>query len=772
MMRRFDKLNLLVLVIWTTMASSAVAMQLNFGSVEPPPGVCEKPEEKDGAQFCWLSTRENLPVFSDPACSRPLGTVGYLEEFNSLWRKDDVVLLVRADGDPATATPRVVVGYAKQADLLVSSNNVYQCLRSDKRIARKALVVHRWAKGSAVTEKAGLRWYPDVSAPEKEEVNLYSILYVHSFSNPNPGKQDDPNGFCFVANRPNVEVRQTSNHKTAFLGWLPNNRVFFWDHRQAIEYDKSPDTARWRRENDKPVQFFASAADMKAGKTAMQEDLSKGPWPHYLQRYPIISSTPENIGGVDCYRVGVVGDSYSAVGEHMATAGLEAQIRQKLEELNIALGDLDVLFVIDATGSMFEYYKSIRESVGRIREGLEKGRERPIRYAVLYYRDYTEAGDRDSWIHFFADFANSAEFASKFPHTDSRGGSDNPPSLYGIHTGLEMASFSPKSMRAVILIGDMGNEQPDERGFTVQKVIDALQAKRCSFYAIQTATGAKGPKHWLFDTQADAISSALKMPEARLFNADGSDVSQAIVASVSKSNQLAVLLRKALQSLKDGKASFEDAIKMALAEAGISTRVDPVQGVPLSFGDYGTWMQQELIQRLGDEGIDTKVFVEKRIQHFGIALAPVQLPGAPSPSFVTKTLLLRSEFQQLTSVLGVVVRRGLNPSNCTEVWRQAVNQLSGDIDQEVTFDENRPLSDYMMMALGIPVKSELLRKSVLEIKRMDPDKVATLRTDLERLYTEQNNYNASLTTDGKTSEKHWFLLHGLEYGWIPLEQMP
>ena len=771
-----------MMVLWMLLVPGPTIGQVNYGPVEPPPGSPDKVEQKDGAPFCWLGTMEEIPVYADPSCKKELKRVGYLEEFYSLWRNDDVVLLVRGKTGTPSESGEIVVsevlGYARQSDLLVSRNNIYQCLRSENRISRKALVVHRWAKDDAASSKPGLdkaelRYAPDIKATVKQEVNLYDILYVFAFSIKEKDRETDPGGFCFVAVRPNVEVRLPDQHKISFMGWLPNSRVFFWNHRQAVEYNKSQEASRWRRDNRKPIQFFNEAGDLKAGKPTLEEDLSQPPWPYYLQRYPIISSTPENIGGVECYKIGVIGDSYSMRGDLVSSAAQEAAIRQKLEELDASLASLDVLFVIDATGSMSKYYRSIRESVARIREGLEKEREKPVRYAVLYYRDYIEAKERDSWDHHFVDFEGSAEFASKFPHKTSDGGEDNPPPFFGICTGLEMASFTPKSEPAVILIGDMGNEQPDARGFTIKKVVESLTNKRCTFHAIQASPKDHDSKHRQFDEQVKEICRRLKMPDERVFSADGSDVSTAVIEHVNKNNRLASLLRKAFVILREGKGTVDEAIEKTLNEAGIRIKDDAGKSSsPAKFGEYGTWMRQELFRRLGDEGIDTRLFAEKRVQHFGIAMAPVKIPGAPDPSFVTRILLLRADFQQINSIVGVVLKRGLNPSNCSEVWRQAVNQLSGDIDQEFTFDEARPLSEYMMMALGIPVKSELLKKSVVELKRMKPDEVSKLRTTLEKLQYQQNNYNAGMSPDGKSSERHWFLLHGLEYGWIPLELMP
>jgi hypothetical protein len=76
------------------------------------------------------------------------------------------------------------------------------------------------------------------------------------------------------------------------------------------------------------------------------------------------------------------------------------------------------------------------------------------------------------------------------------------------------------------------------------------------------------------------------------------------------------------------------------------------------------------------------------------------------------------------------------------------------------------------MTLGIPIKSELVKKSVLELRRMPEADIEQLRQELDVLYNQMNNYDNEHTIDGQASERHWFLMHGKQYAWVPLELMP
>ena len=765
------------LVLTLAWAGSPAGAGVDYGDVTvPPDGKAEKVAKQDGVPFRWLSTYEGVPIYKDSMCKYKLSTLKFRQELFELWRNDEVVLL--ADAKDAGRTITKVVGYTYQKDVIGSRKNTYRGLRATNGILRKALVVHRWDKGgSAITAEADLRNRPDAKAKSIGQVRLFDVLYIYAMS---PIPDDPKDGFCLVATNPNCEVADAKLHSERFVGWLENRRVFFWNNRQAVEYNKDIEAVKWRRQNKQPIRFYADKDEIRDGQEAVEEDLELGdPWVYHLPRFPIVSTKPTLIKGVEYFHLGVIGDSYEASGgDRIATAALESEIREGIETMTKSAANMDVLFVIDATGSMGRYYQSIGKSVATIRRDLQGSRETPIRYAVMYYRDYTEEKNKNSWSKHFEDFVTEDKFGSKFPHQKSSGGAENPPPFFALDTAVKKASWKEGSMRVVILIGDMGNEEPDSRDFSVKGVIDTLRTSRCEFFAIQAAPDKiADPRVQRFNDQAKKMAIGVGMPDkqSQILSADGVDVADAVYRSVNASNERANRLREILQKLRDGEA-IDESIVQVLKTADIDAKAESTQGTEGKYkfasGGHGSKLKQMLVDRFVDNGIDVELFARKRIQHFGLAYSPVKIANSPHDSFRVRVLMSREEFQGLTSVLATVKRRGVTPANVAEVWRKMVNQLTGELDEELTFDENTPLSEYMDKVLGVPVRSELLKKSVIEIKRLDPGKLIKQRLQLEELWEKMNNYDDNMSPDGKSSELHWFTRHGGQYGWIPLDLMP
>lgn len=238
------KLYTIRVILATGLVQGCSMAKLDYGAIQPPPSpTLERLAEQDGALFHWLSAFEGVPVYSDPRCMKERGRITFLDEYHELWRNDTTVLLAEATDGGTTVSK--IVGYAKRENLINSYERLYYCLHAQNRIARKVLVVKGW-DGDLVSKKSmGFRHMPDAAAPIQGSVNLYDILYVYALK----GDPNDPNGFCLVGNRPICDVGDFSTRQKCFLGWLTNKQVLFWDHREGVELNKSPDALAWRKEH-------------------------------------------------------------------------------------------------------------------------------------------------------------------------------------------------------------------------------------------------------------------------------------------------------------------------------------------------------------------------------------------------------------------------------------------------------------------------------------------------------------------------------------------
>ena len=121
------------------------------------------------------------------------------------------------------------------------------------------------------------------------------------------------------------------------------------------------------------------------------------------------------------------------------------------------VSQIDVVFVIDTTGSMEPYIEEARDTAGRIAERLHED-AKIVRTAVVEYRD---KGDD-----FRARFAlgltpDQDEFEAALEDLVADGGGDDPESvLSGVMMALR-ARWAPDAIRAVVVLGDAPAKDPE-----------------------------------------------------------------------------------------------------------------------------------------------------------------------------------------------------------------------------------------------------------------------------------------------------------------------
>jgi len=755
-----------------------------YGSMLPPPDGRRTDVEREAGSFAlWLASFDGVPLFRDAGLSQPHDArAGYLEEFVSVWHDDLAVLLARRASSNATEASEIV-GYARRADLLGSYKKAYRCLKAPNGVQRKALVVHQWKQGSEQYEQAVLRDRPADDGAETERLKLYEITYIFAQRDTDP--KDPSKGWSLVGRRPYMTVEVVRERET-LRGWISNKRVFAWDSREAVEYNKDAEAVERRADEEKPVALFLTEGDAREGKAAMKEDLAeRNTWKYYQQRFPIIQEKSFQIHGCDYMKIGAIGDSVA--GRELVPRQLEDDIRQHIEMLDKNVKGLDVLFVIDATGSMGQFYESIKNSIDGIKASIEsKVQQQPIRYAVTHYRDYTEEKDPDSFVTSFRDFVDSATFSTYFDKTSpnyvpSRGGHDAPPTFFALDTAVKSVTWGvdretrlPTAMRIVILIGDMGNDDVDARGLSLDHVIKTMQEHRCAFYAIEATPGRDHPKIKLFNEQAKQLCEILKMPNTTAFKADGQDLSKAITENIQSSVDTVRVLHEVLGRLMHGEP-IGDAIVSALVSVDLGRFVDSSSKGKLTLGDegkrFGNFLTNYFFNSL-PPGVDPKIFFNARIQPFFYTYAARQLPGSDQPQFKTRVLLSKSELQRLCGALGQVEREALTNESVDTIWRRIVEDLLGERDDRTAFDDARPLSEYFAKSLGIPVRSPFLQMSVASLKKLPPEKMAEWQDEIRSQWNRLSNYDNEKSPDGKQSEKHYFPLGGIDYGWVPIELLP
>jgi hypothetical protein len=113
---------------------------------------------------------------------------------------------------------------------------------------------------------------------------------------------------------------------------------------------------------------------------------------------------------------------------------------------------LDVLFLLDATGSMGDEIGQIQQTIVSIAERIDQIQPRPeLRFALVSYRDRG-----DDYVTRVDDFTTDvAAFQQQLLNTRADGGGDEPESLNeGLHAATQRVSWADNAVRLSFLVAD------------------------------------------------------------------------------------------------------------------------------------------------------------------------------------------------------------------------------------------------------------------------------------------------------------------------------
>jgi hypothetical protein len=136
--------------------------------------------------------------------------------------------------------------------------------------------------------------------------------------------------------------------------------------------------------------------------------------------------------------------------------------RNEKEEIEMVLPNaissynnhLDVLFLLDTTGSMSDELSQIQETIDSIAQRIDSFEPRPeLRFGVVAYRDRGDAYVTRSYD-FTADVATFRTLLNGF---SADGGGDTPESLNeALHEAVQNVQWADDAIRLIFLVGDAG----------------------------------------------------------------------------------------------------------------------------------------------------------------------------------------------------------------------------------------------------------------------------------------------------------------------------
>ena len=314
-------------------------------------------------------------------------------------------------------------------------------------------------------------------------------------------------------------------------GWVPESQVTQWYSRMAVWYNQANIATR-----DK-VRIFETEDALKLylkdgtrGRLIAQEGVPR-PLKFDDDRFPVLLERryDERTLGMKVFSI------IDARPRAARPAADDPSVASRVEELNRAIErarNIQVLFVLDATKSMQPYFKAvssaIEEYLGSIPVKNEVAR---YHFAAAIYRDYVDdltpadasEGCMKKAACVIADFgADVPGQLTKVVADSSPDDHDYPEAVYhGIGEAIKGVKWEAGQVRAVVVIGDHGNHDPDrdERALTPAGVVQILNDPPLGvptnagilFHAINVNVRQKWlPYNDMFKSQMQTISAGSK----------------------------------------------------------------------------------------------------------------------------------------------------------------------------------------------------------------------------------------------------------------------
>lgn len=702
---------------------AAVEMPVENGRPVPLP---TKVLQRDGEDWkVWVAYDRYRPrvKWLDEAAPNGLRFLKFLEPLYVLYDhqgpEGDYLLLGEADSNGSV---RSVVGWVRKDIIVLGPESQKEQATG---VHRKVMLITRETvlkdTGGKFEDSVPFRHAPQTEAAPKDRFQLYNIFFVYGQTRPSvPGKTDDV--YVLLGNDQYFSERSTTQDPTkVVLGWVPWRHITRWNTREAILWDREStlDSAKPRRTT--PGRFFATVQAARAlldGKLADadaatlfrevldQRGLSKVFAPHHM-RYPLLEFSsgeltvdgaefPRQYRGNELLKVGAIG------GFAGLTPGEIEDLRRQLERINQQISATELLFVIDDTGSMYQYFDDVAKLVSRISSQAANS-SRLQRVAVAFYNDTDEKDPQRNPVVFpQASFplrdvsSHGRQIEQTVATHNAVSGGDRREQLYrGLQEAILNAKFSTWARKLVIVIGDCG-DKTDRKGDETQEA--------------QLAELFLPPGQSPIELFAVHVGNTTEDEHAKAFGVQMNSVVRLLNERAAKAKPD---VRRTLGSYR--KAS-DDSLEGALRERydelareaeAIRSNMENVRA-----GKFQTEIGPEYDAILRRAGIDlTKLRNQQGVQLFreGFVWRYSTDPQRP-PQVRMQLLLERSTVESLVKIMGRLTgqRRELIGGKITvkEALTALINDAVGDRER----DPHASFEEAVMKRLGLVARSPLLKK--------------------------------------------------------------
>jgi hypothetical protein len=343
-----------------------------------------------------------------------------------------------------------------------------QCPKNDKQIYNKGIVVYSPSQGSTIKRNPNYLFSPNSGASESSVFSSdLDILYIM--------KKTKQNGKTyFLLSTKNI-LNPNGRYEDDLLGWLSNDYLTEWNYRLLLEpTSASSAVSHYKNKNIFPAIFPEDQNGINNAKNYQRNGVASHPlwvWDKFsdtrmdcdLMRNPILENSAE------LYNVATL-STFDQVEVDIDKLNNAKRDFQKYKD---ALDNINLIFVIDNTASMRNYYPAVARSLEEI---MTKDIKSKLKVGAVLYKDYKDS----KTVNYKQLTFNVNEIIGFINTNKDNCNSIDPDDYEAMFKGLETAldatkmGYSSNQSNFIVLIGDAGNHRKDPQGVSWEKNVEKL----------------------------------------------------------------------------------------------------------------------------------------------------------------------------------------------------------------------------------------------------------------------------------------------------------
>jgi|GEM_PF-2653091 len=765
--------------------------------------------DSEGSGLDWVvfSAKDNNPTYLTSDAREVKRYASFLEKLyivDVVGRYAHVYKDERLGLDGVFSTAAVDYGWIELKQLVLTPNS----LVTGNKIARKGMVLNTsgslMKSGSVVDNAEFVNYYldPELSMKTGDQTKIFQIFYIYKIFY----KSGSPFSYLVGIGDRVGDVSDNNVVKTTIKGWIPAERVVNWDTRIAVEPNFEGVAAEERLAKGIKTSVFNSydmCVRFQQGEPVSDKFIA---WDSdsYLERkngewirFPLISED-NNI-----YSLGVMGSLEDLKGNELLTTEENADIRAVTGQTSTQLRTINILFVVDGTSSMQQYFQSsIVPAINQIAVTLiENQKLNSFNFGALVYRDADEGDRLTETIPLTPNYDEVMDRLKAVKAIDIADLSAGEALYKGVYEGFRGVLNRDDETNVVIIIGDAGNREDARTHVDEEKLVNLIYKRDANVVCFQVKN-SDNAAYDDFKTQTMRIlervaqmhedDSKANMKEAGMkasdlqvvkggdnsYVWDGSRYFEALYANKGEEKATSDLKKAIVRAIENANTRTNDLITVRnlVLEEGMDATKAIQKVTELSSGGtaQSDALGKGLIKMLKDAGLTNdqiKNAIQEKVQIYAEGYSPVSTTSLTHPLYKRVLLYSAEEFTGLFHNLNKLSQaRGKDHQRklLHDAWVEILDGYLGDIDKSKL--EKMNLADIHQMVFGLPGANGLIKELKLN-EILDEEKVTDF--DIKKYASDIARKSSKLgSIINSESYPYEFLTNNVKYYWIEEDMIP